>query len=181
MNRRTFISTIALTSAWIAALRPQPLKALSRLRNSRIDVATILAASFESTKRVLLDGRPWVSDRLNKAQEIGDIKILPLGAILLESRDDGDRSHEIQQIGVPLVWTKEENVLSSENDRIDVVERLIVDGIDMHEDLLLCELDGHRLYVSSSYRLHLGPIRRFNNDYSAMLYTAFGAIPKELR
>lgn len=141
-----------------------------------ISIHNILQASYKDALRAKLDGRPFISNELNRLYLQDRIIIKPLGACLLEVRDSGPNiHHDIEELTIPMVWSKNDEIKAdTENKRINLVVSLLNNAWNCHDDIILEKIGSGRVVVSNDYKYYLGLIEELPEyaGFAVKLWTA---------
>lgn len=161
MTRRTLLTRLAFTgAACLCPLRSAFASVVAPLRTSRLTIAQILPVAFPAALAELKQGRSWVSPELQRLQEQGNLMLRPLGVVV----EDADGwQYEIEQLTIPMVWTRDTDIHTSEAGKISFVTTMIKDALALHDKAFLNALRGGRAVVSPTYRYQLGNVYEVPN------------------
>lgn len=192
LTRRELLAAL-LVPAVISWKGLQPTASLTATTPAPIStdpsLGQIIEVAFEAAKNALLKGRNFMADELNdpdnvRLQPIGPVLVLPT----MGPSDIQERHFDVQELSIPLVWTDLDDRYLK--DKAQIAKSMIENALMSHDDHLIDEyLPDHRLVISKEYHYNLGPVHHFNlsNDDGTIsvchvikLYTAFGAIPRDL-
>lgn len=175
MDRRNFLTKLLIAVPGIALFLPKVSFAVPR---RGLTVAQIMSVAkhpvqYEATKN------GFHSKGLIDLLEQDRILIRNLGDVV---EDEKGKNYSVEQIMVPMVWSKEENNEGTENYKIDMVEGLLVNAMNSLDDIILDKIGTGRAVVSKQYRYESSEVYQLvGGDFVCRMYTCLSFVDaKEL-
>lgn len=148
-------------------------------------IAQLFTIAFPAVLNEYRKGKPWADPELNYLTLNTDrLKIMRIAGAQVEiPMDPGpNKVVNVSQISAPCVWVDADDLANPrENQKIDLVKRLIENVIRSHDSLILQELGQHgRGIASEDWRYDLGNIQHLQNGCNVVkVYSVIALLDKE--
>ena len=182
ITRRVFNITIPALAAALVSFKNIAIAKAATVSNRVPSIEQLINTHFYPLYIQHKNGKPWISEVLNKATKEGRIQLVPLGEVV-ELGGTG-LQYEIEQSSVPVVWTNNDEAKNSTaNERMALAKSLIKNSISSAEDVIEQDLlPGHILIISKQYHVTKDEIYKIPNQQAKyfLVYTAYARIPLEI-